>query len=73
MEVASIIIADIVKATDKAGGISPEIWEVSPDVYLAAYQEVRERRDAEGKPFLSAPIDRPNFLLAGIPVVVKCP
>ena len=73
METSSRIICDMVKAMDKAGGVSPDLWEVSQDDWCKAYLEVKARQDAEDKPFLSAPIDRPNFLLAGIPVVVKCP
>jgi hypothetical protein len=69
MKATRAIIENIVKAIDRAGGVSPEVWEVPPDVYFAAYEEVRERQASQGKPFLSADIGRPNFLLVDIPVV----
>jgi hypothetical protein len=69
MDIVTRIIVDIVRATDNAGGVSPTVWEIPVADYEAAETEVRGRRAESDLPFLSAPIDRPNFLLAGVPVV----
>ena len=44
-------------------------FEIPAILWAELYIEIKKRRDAEGKPVLSAAIDRPNFLCGGIPVV----
>jgi hypothetical protein len=45
--------------------------ETDHETWVLAEAELRAYRAAEGLPFLSAPIDRLNFLLAGVPVVIR--
>ena len=46
-------------------------FEVSFDDWIELRELMRSRRELENKPFVSATLcDKPNFLIAGTPVIV---
>ena len=44
-------------------------YELQYETWVMLYHAIEKRRNEEEMPFLSAQIDRPNFLCGGIPVV----
>lgn len=66
------ITGRLIRHIDRRGGKIPRSYCISRDLYLRGVMEMAERRLFEGKPFLmSMAIDRPNFLLMNIPIIIR--
>ena len=63
------LAADIMKHTINRGGESPKRWVVSKKVMHQLTVEIQNYAEASGDMPRSAPIDRMNFLVLGVPVV----
>lgn len=73
------VVCDLTRAMKRLPK-APEVWPLSAAMWPTVWQELQERLQAEydaglrPHPYvLAADIDRPNFLLRGIPVVVAEP
>lgn len=57
----------VVSAINANGGVNPDVFEVSSTEFEAVMDDFAK----SNLRILSKPIDRPNFIIMGIPVVVK--
>lgn len=51
--------------------LTTQFYEIELDDWIEIEKDLRAFCMEKGRPFISADIDRPNFLLLGIPIVAK--